>query len=69
MGIMNLPSHLFLLVAFVLLGAAPVVLFWALHVLYEALTSRKDPRRGFEVKPTAGGEQTPALREKDDHHG
>jgi hypothetical protein len=25
--------------------------------------------RGFEVKPTAGGEQAPALREKDDHHG
>ena len=26
--------------------------------------------RGFEVKPTAGGEQAPALRrERDDHHG
>ena len=29
----------------------------------------KDRRRGFEVKPTAGGEPPPVLREKDDHHG
>lgn len=30
----------------------------------------KPKPRGFEVKPTAGGQPAgPALREKDDHHG
>ena len=30
----------------------------------------EDKRRGFEVKlKTAGDEQSPALPEKDDHHG
>ena len=33
-----------------------------------ATEERRDVRRGFEVKQPAGGE-SPALREKDDHHG
>ena len=39
---------------------------------FDRLVTRQPGRsaaRGFEVKPTAGGEQAPALREKDDSHG
>ena len=58
--------------ALAIVGGLVICIVTSVNSYARRLTeARKAPQpRGFEVKPTAGGQPAgPALRERDDHHG